>query len=155
MMSSGSVVRMKLGKSRSLMPFIPGTHSNSVSSHEATSARGKENELWNIKLFSSIKREAHDPVRDYASDGRAIGGAVEVLNELQKRGKAVFGEGVAKLSPSGMARNWKPGRPNKDSGPRARRSLLWLNSVLTKVMKKPLEWRSLASFRTGAMWPCA
>jgi hypothetical protein len=32
---------------------------------------------------------------------------------------------------------------------------LWLYSVLTKVMWKPLKWSSFASFSIGFMWPWA
>ncbi|KAK5843424.1 hypothetical protein PVK06_005881 [Gossypium arboreum] len=52
-------------------------------------------------------------------------------------------------SPSGIVLNWKSGRPLTKSGPLDLIKRLWLNSVLTKVMKKPLECKSLASSIMG------
>ncbi|KVI07930.1 hypothetical protein Ccrd_013716 [Cynara cardunculus var. scolymus] len=57
--------------------------------------------------------------------------------------------------PSGMVSKRKDGRPQRASGPRDRRSRWWLNSVLTKVIMKPLEWRILASLSIGLIWPWA
>lgn len=56
--------------------------------------------------------------------------------------------------PSGIVSNWKSGRPFTWSGPLDRIKRLWLNSVLTKVMWKPLECRSLDKFIMGITCPC-
>ena len=57
-------------------------------------------------------------------------------------------------SPSGMVLNRKSGRPLTESGPLDLIKRLWLNSVLTKVMWKPLECKSLANCIMGLTWPC-
>ncbi|KAG5553731.1 hypothetical protein RHGRI_011572 [Rhododendron griersonianum] len=58
-------------------------------------------------------------------------------------------------SPSGIVLNWKSGNAERESGPVVLMNRFWLNSVLTKVMKKPLWWRSFASFISPFMWLCA
>ena len=58
-------------------------------------------------------------------------------------------------SPSGMVWNRKEGRPSRELGPWDFRSRLWLNSVFTKVIWKPLWWRILAIFSMGFTWPWA
>jgi len=57
--------------------------------------------------------------------------------------------------PSGMVSKRNEGRPLREEAPLDLRRRLWLYSVLTKVMWKPLKWRSFASFSIGFMWPCA
>jgi hypothetical protein len=57
--------------------------------------------------------------------------------------------------PSEMVANRKSGRPATAPAPRERTRRRWLYSVLTKVMRKLLLWRILASFIIGVMWPCA
>ncbi|OAY78284.1 hypothetical protein ACMD2_02673 [Ananas comosus] len=57
---------------------------------------------------------------------------------------------------SGMVSNRNPSTPRTAPGPRDRTSRAWLNSVLTKVMRKlPRAWRSFASLSIGVTWPCA
>ena len=55
--------------------------------------------------------------------------------------------------PSEMVLNWKEGRSSRELGPRDLTRRLWLNSVLTKVICKPLKQRSFANFSIGFMWP--
>lgn len=55
--------------------------------------------------------------------------------------------------PSGIILKRKVGRPLRELGPWDLSRRLWINSVLTKVIWKPLKWRSLASFSIGFMWP--
>ena len=57
-------------------------------------------------------------------------------------------------SPSGMVSNRKSGKPLTAFGPRDRSKRLWLYSVLTKVMWKPLVCRSLVNCSIGVTWPC-
>jgi len=71
----------------------------------------------------------------------------------------VAGSCVASASdsgrPSGMVAKRNPVRPATAAAPRERTRRRWLYSVLTKVTRKPLAWRILASFSIGVMWPCA
>ncbi|PKI47417.1 hypothetical protein CRG98_032252 [Punica granatum] len=56
-------------------------------------------------------------------------------------------------SPAGIATNWNPaGRSPRNLGPSALSMRLWLNSVLTKVMQRPLWWRSVTSLSIAPMW---
>lgn len=57
--------------------------------------------------------------------------------------------------PSGMVSNLKELWWLRVAEPCDLRKRWWLNSVLTKVIWKPLEWRILANFSMGLMWPCA
>jgi hypothetical protein len=57
-------------------------------------------------------------------------------------------------NPSGIVSNWKSGKPFMWSGPLDQTSRMWLNSVLTKVMRKPLECSSLANRIMGVTCPC-
>ncbi|MFS8006421.1 hypothetical protein Hanom_Chr14g01248991 [Helianthus anomalus] len=54
-----------------------------------------------------------------------------------------------------MVSKRKEGRPHMTLEPSDLRRRWWLNSVLTKVIRKPLEWRILASFSIGLICPCA
>ena len=53
---------------------------------------------------------------------------------------------------SGMVLNQKLDKPSKELGPLDFRKCWWLNSVLTKVMWKPLCWRSFANFSIAFLW---
>jgi hypothetical protein len=57
--------------------------------------------------------------------------------------------------PSGMVAKRNPSMPPSAAAPRERRRRRWLNSELTNVMWKPLQWRILASFSMGVTCPCA
>nr|GEV73154.1 pentatricopeptide repeat-containing protein [Tanacetum cinerariifolium] len=57
--------------------------------------------------------------------------------------------------PSGMDSKRNEENPSRAFKPLDLRRRWWLNSVLTKVMRKPLEWRIFASFSIGLMCPCA
>ncbi|KAM0018516.1 hypothetical protein Hdeb2414_s0026g00674911 [Helianthus debilis subsp. tardiflorus] len=63
---------------------------------------------------------------------------------------SVFSGGVR---PSGMASNRNVGTLLRASKPCDLTRRRWVNSVLTKVMRKPLEWRILASFIIGLRCP--
>ncbi|KAJ0535791.1 hypothetical protein HanOQP8_Chr09g0335811 [Helianthus annuus] len=55
-------------------------------------------------------------------------------------------------TPSGMVSNRKPGEPSRLCGPPDSRRRSWTNSVLTKVIWRPLWWRSSASLSMAFMW---
>ena len=77
------------------------------------------------------------------------------LTEAQSGGMSCVASWSDGGRPSGMASKEKPGRPLANSAPPDRIKRRWLNSVLTKVMWKPLECRSLANCMVGLTWPCA
>ena len=60
--------------------------------HEAASASRPEENVGNSKLLSSVKSEAHDAVRNYARDRRAV--VVEFGNKVFKVRQAVFSGGI-------------------------------------------------------------
>ena len=73
----------------------------------------------------------------------------------------VAGSCVASASDSGRPSGMVAKRNDDDdavrpatAAPRERTRRRWLYSVLTKVTRKPLAWRILASFSIGVMWPC-
>ncbi|XXG40420.1 hypothetical protein AAC387_Pa01g1141 [Persea americana] len=76
-----------------------------------------------------------------------------LLVESQRAGTSWVASRSEGGRPSGMVSNRKSSRPFRESGPLDLNSRLWLNSVLTNVMKKPLLWRSLASLSMGVTWP--
>ncbi len=53
---------------------------------------------------------------------------------------------------SGMVSNRKSDKPSKELRPLVFRNRWWLNSVLTKVMWKPLWWWSFENFSIAFMW---
>ena len=53
---------------------------------------------------------------------------------------------------SRMVSNRKSDKPSKKMGPLDFRKCWWLNSVLTKIMWKPLWWRSFENFSIAFMW---
>uniref|UniRef100_A0A7C9CQG2 Uncharacterized protein n=1 Tax=Opuntia streptacantha TaxID=393608 RepID=A0A7C9CQG2_OPUST len=71
--------------------------------------------------------------------------------ETQSSGMSCVASASTGGRPSVMVSNRKEGRPSRAAGPRDRRRRLWLYSLLTKVMWKPLEWRILASLSMGFM----
>ncbi|GLT26070.1 hypothetical protein SLA2020_011570 [Shorea laevis] len=79
-----------------------------------------------------------------------------LLVDSQKAGTSCWPSISGGGRPSGMVSNWKCGKLSRATAPveyLSRRP--WLNAVLTKVMWKPLKWRSLASFIVGFTWPWA
>lgn len=77
------------------------------------------------------------------------------LVETQREGMSWFMSVLEGGRPSGMVAKRKSEVPSRAEGPPFLRMRWWLNSVLTKVMKKPLKWRTLARCNMAFMWPWA
>ncbi|PON90924.1 hypothetical protein TorRG33x02_133300 [Trema orientale] len=132
--------------------------------HEATSRGSPKLNLWNPQLLSSLDRKAHNSIIKLITTSR---GTCSSFNELSFKTSSLNGarqfflvtshkagtSWVASQSegskPSVMVSNLKSFRPLTNSGPLDRINPLWLNSVLTKVIWKPLKCRSFGKFHHG------
>ncbi|RDX93292.1 hypothetical protein CR513_24461, partial [Mucuna pruriens] len=101
--------------------------------HEPTCTGGPKQHLWDTQFLGSIKSEAHDTVRNYASDWRGIR-SIDFSEEVfeVREGISCVASTSESGRPSGMVSKRNEERPLRESGPLALRRRLWLYSVLTK-----------------------